>query len=90
DEEALKRFPQEYQQALDAFKPKWQPLVQAHADWLKSQMLAEWMAGVHDPQDLRSGYAYSESCAQVIGSAVGTEPCKKVLDEWLSGQASNI
>ncbi|RQZ86803.1 hypothetical protein DF058_30125 [Burkholderia cenocepacia] len=90
DEEALKRFPQEYQQALEAFKPKWQPLVQAHAEWLKSQLLAEWMAGVHDSQDLRSGYAYSESCAQAIGAAVGTEACKKVLDDWLNGQASNI
>lgn len=90
DEEALKRFPQEYQQALEAFKPKWQPLVQAHADWLKSQLLAEWMAGVHDSQDLRSGYAYSESCAQAIGAAVGTEACKTVLDDWLNGQASNI
>jgi hypothetical protein len=90
DEDALKRFPQEYQHALEAFKPKWQPLVQAHADWLKSQLLAEWMAGVHDPHDLRSGYAYSESCAQAIGSAVGTEACKQVLDDWLNGQASNI
>lgn len=90
DEDALRRFPQEYQQALDAFKPKWLPLVQAHADWLKSRLLAEWMAGVHDPQDLRSGYAYSESCAQAIGSAAGTDPCKKLLDEWLNGQASNI
>lgn len=90
DEEALKRFPQEYQQALEAFKPKWQPLVQAHADWLKSQLLAEWMAGNHDTQDLRSGYAYSESCAQAIGSGAGTEPCGKVLDAWLNGQASNI
>ncbi|MBR8225965.1 T6SS effector BTH_I2691 family protein [Burkholderia ambifaria] len=90
DEDALKRFPQEYQQALDAFKPKWQPLVQAHADWLKSQLLAEWMIGVHDSNDLRSGYAYSESCAQAIGAAVGTDACKKVLDEWLNGQAANI
>ncbi|XQM31046.1 T6SS effector BTH_I2691 family protein [Burkholderia gladioli] len=90
DEEALKRFPQEYQQALEAFKPKWQPLVQAHADWLKSQLLAEWMAGVHDSQGLRSGYAYSESCAQTIGAAVGTEACKTVLDGWLNGQASDI
>lgn len=90
DEEALKRFPQEYQQALDAFKPKWLPLVQAHADWLKSPLLAEWMAGVHDSNDLRSGYAYSESCAQVIGAAVGTEACTKVLDEWLNGQAANV
>jgi uncharacterized membrane protein YsdA (DUF1294 family) len=90
DEEALKRFPNEYQQVLDAFKPKWQPLVEAHAAWLKSPLLAEWMAGVHDPKDLRSGYAYSESCAQAIGSAAGTEPCKKVLHEWLNGQASDL
>lgn len=90
DEAALKRFPQEYQQALDAFKPKWQPLVEAHANWLKSQLLAEWMAGVHDPKDIRSGYAYSESCAQAIGTAAGTDACKKVLDDWLNGQAADM
>ncbi len=90
DTEALKRFPQEYQQALDAFRPTWEALVQAHADWLKSLLLAEWMAGNHDVKDLRSGYAYSESCAQAIGAAAGTEACKKVLDDWLNGQASDI
>ncbi|BCQ57044.1 T6SS effector BTH_I2691 family protein [Burkholderia gladioli] len=90
DTEALKHFPQEYQQALDAFRPAWEALVQAHADWLKSLLLAEWMAGNHDVKDLRSGYAYSESCAQAIGAAVGTEACKKVLDDWLNGQASDI
>ncbi len=90
DTEALKRFPQEYQQALDAFRPTWEALVQAHADWLKSLLLAEWMAGNHDVKDLRSGYAYSESCAQAIGAAAGTEACKKVLDDWLNGQTSDI
>jgi len=91
DEKALGNFKTEYQNALTAFKPKWQPLVQAHADWLKSQLLAEWMAGVSDVKDIRSGFAYSESCAQAIGVAAGTEDCKKVLDDWLgSTQASNI
>ncbi|WP_186167573.1 T6SS effector BTH_I2691 family protein [Burkholderia gladioli] len=90
DTEALKRFPQEYQQALDAFRPTWETLVQTHADWLKSLLLAEWMAGNHDVKDLRSGYAYSESCAQAIGAAAGTEACKRVLDDWLNGQASDI
>lgn len=89
DEDALKSFPQEYQHALDAFKPKWQPLVQAHANWLQSQLLADWMAGNHDVNDLRSGYAYSESCAQVIGTAAGTDACQKVLDDWLNGPASD-
>ncbi|CAB3794275.1 T6SS effector BTH_I2691 family protein [Paraburkholderia caffeinilytica] len=91
DEKALGNFKTEYQNALTAFKPKWQPLVQAHAGWLKSQLLAEWMAGVSDMKDIRSGFAYSESCAQAIGVAAGTEDCKKVLDDWLgSTQASNI
>ena len=90
DEAALENFPHEYQQALEAFKPKWQPLVQAHADWLKSQLLAEWMAGNHDVKDIRSGYAYSESCAQAIGTAAGTEACKKVLDDWLNGKTADI
>jgi hypothetical protein len=90
DVKALARFrEQEYPQALDAFRPKWQPLVQAHAAWLKSALLADWMAGNHDTEDLRSGYAYSESCAQAIGLAAGTDDCKSVLNEWLSGQASD-
>lgn len=88
DTEARDRFVRhEYPQALDAFKPKWLPLVDAHADWLKSQLLADWMAGNHDTKDLRSGYAYSESCAQAIGKAAGTEACQKVLVDWLSGPA---
>lgn len=90
DEEALKRFPQEYQRAFDAFNPQLQGLIQAHADWLKSPLLAQWMNGVHDQKDLRSGYAYSESCAQAIGAGVGTGACRKVLDDWLKTQASNI
>lgn len=85
DTKAVDHFLQhEYPQALDAFKPKWDPLVRAHADWLKSDLLADWMAGNHDAEDLRSGYAYSESCAQAIGVAAGTEACQKVLDDWLS------
>src|SRR5690242_1986064 len=75
--------------ALDAFKPNWAPLVQAHAAWLKSQLLADWMTGNHDTEDLRSGYAYSESCAQAIGAAAGTDDCKAVLDEWMNGRASD-
>lgn len=84
DEKALRSFPQEYQKALDAFKPKWEPLVQAHASWLKCELLSDWMAGVTDTKDLRSGYAYSESCAQAIGAAAGTDECTKVLNDWLA------
>ena len=84
DEKALRSFPQEYQKALDAFKPKWDPLVQAHASWLQCELLSDWMAGVTDTKDLRSGYAYSESCAQAIGAAAGTDACTKVLNDWLA------
>lgn len=84
DQKALDSFPQESQKALDAFKPTWQPLVQAHAGWLKSELLSDWMAGVTDDKDIRSGYAYSESCAQAIGAAAGTDECTKVLEDWLA------
>ncbi|UEP21231.1 hypothetical protein LL999_15060 [Burkholderia ambifaria] len=80
---------EEYPRRLDAFKPLWQPLVHAHVGWLKSKLLADWMAGNHDPKDIRSGYAYSESCAQAIGTAAGTEECQKVLNDWLNGRASD-
>jgi len=90
DIKALDHFRErEYPQALDAFRPKWEPLVKAHAGWLKSQLLSDWMAGNHDTADLRSGYAYSESCAQAIGAAAGTDDCKAVLEEWLNGRASD-
>jgi hypothetical protein len=85
DERALKEeFPKQYQQALDAFHPAWHALAQAHADWLNCQLLSDWMLGNTDRQDIRSGYAYSESCAQAIGAGAGTEMCMKVLNDWLS------
>ncbi|WP_186065047.1 T6SS effector BTH_I2691 family protein [Burkholderia gladioli] len=90
DKQALERFRKdEYPRALDAFKPGWLALVQAHAEWLKCRLLADWMTGNHDMRDLRSGYAYSESCAQSIGAAAGTQACRKELDDWLNGQASD-
>ncbi|MGP3662004.1 T6SS effector BTH_I2691 family protein [Burkholderia gladioli] len=84
DLDALKRFPEEYKKALDAFHPTWQKLTQAHADWLNSKLLSDWLTGITDPQDLSSGYAYSESCAQAIGSSAGTEACTKVMNDWLT------
>ncbi|KAB0656353.1 T6SS effector BTH_I2691 family protein [Burkholderia diffusa] len=84
DLDALKRFPDEYKKALDAFHPTWQKLAQAHADWLSSKLLSDWLTGITDRQDIRSGFAYSESCSQAIGSSVGTEACMKVVNDWLS------
>ncbi|MCO1343970.1 hypothetical protein L0Z26_18980 [Burkholderia multivorans] len=84
DLDALKRFPEEYKKALDAFHPTWQKLTQAHADWLNSKLLSDWLTGITDPQDLSSGYAYSESCAQAIGASAGTEACTKVMNDWLT------
>ncbi|MFM0658687.1 MULTISPECIES: T6SS effector BTH_I2691 family protein [Paraburkholderia] len=84
DVDALKRFPQEYQKKLDEFQPTWQQLIQAHADWLKSQLLSDWLLGTTDRKDIRSGYAYSESCSQAIGAGAGTDVCVKVMTDWLA------
>lgn len=80
---ALERFPREYEQAFEAFQPTLDRLARAHADWLDSPLLADWMLGNTDREDLRSGYAYSESCAQAIGAGAGTGACKAVLQKWL-------
>jgi hypothetical protein len=86
----LNSFPREYNNALDKFKPQWDELVKAHAGWLDCKLLADWMSGVHDDADIRSGYAYSESCSQSIGSAAATDACAKVLNDWLeTGQLTN-
>lgn len=84
DFDALRRFPDEYNKKLDEFRPTWQKLVQAHADWVSSQLLADWLQGNTDGRDIRSGYAYSESCAQAIGASAGTEACSKVMSDWLT------
>jgi hypothetical protein len=91
DEQRLKSFTVEYDAAVKAFEPMFNKLVNAHAGWLKSEQLANWMDGVHDATDIRSGYAYSESVGQCIGKAVATKPCVDQLNAWLnSGKISDI
>ncbi|AMP07658.1 T6SS effector BTH_I2691 family protein [Collimonas pratensis] len=90
DENRLKSFPAEYDAAVKAFQPTFDKLVNAHVNWLKSEQLANWMDGVHDTTDIRSGYAYSESIAQCVGKAVCSKPCTDQLTAWLnSGKLSD-
>ncbi len=84
DQQKLKAFPAIYDAALKAFEPRFIKLVTAHVAWLKSEQLANWMEGVHDVNDIRSGHAYSESLAQCIGKAVASQACQDQLTLWLS------
>ncbi|BEV16756.1 hypothetical protein HBDW_35440 [Herbaspirillum sp. DW155] len=84
DEARLKAFPATYDAALKEFEPRLMQLVMAHLGWLKSEQLANWMEGVHDDADIRSGYAYSESMAQCIGKATCSKPCVDQLMRWIS------
>lgn len=87
----LKQFPALYDDAIKKFVPTHTKLAMAHVAWLKSEQLANWMDGVHDPSDIRSGYAYSESLAQCIGKAASSQPCVDQLNAWLnSGNVSDI
>jgi hypothetical protein len=74
DRQRLAAFPAAYASAVEQFEPAYEKLAQAHAAWLKSEQLANWMDGVHDAGDIRSGHAYSKSLAQCIGKAVATQP----------------
>ncbi|ALU90579.1 hypothetical protein Hrubri_3419 [Herbaspirillum rubrisubalbicans M1] len=84
DEAALKAFPAIYDAALKQFEPQLLQLLMAHVGWLKSEQLANWMEGVHDDADIRSGYAYSESMSQCIGKAACSKPCIEQLMRWIS------
>lgn len=84
DETAAKNAEAEYKKALEAFKPKLKALADAHAAWVTSTLLHDWMTGNHDPKDIRSGYAFSESFAQTLGKGVGSEACDKILRDWLN------
>jgi hypothetical protein len=83
-------FMDKYNTEVAAYKPTLDQLIAAHAAWLSSQLLADWLSGVHDDTDICSGFAYSESVAQSIGKAAGTPACVKHLNSWLdAGDATD-
>jgi hypothetical protein len=84
DQARLAAFPAEYEKALKVYEPIHLNLAQAHLGWLISPQLYNWMDGVHDGEDIRSGYAYSESMAQCIGKAVSGQLCINQLSAWLN------
>lgn len=86
----FKNFPATYANAIKEFQPENEKLARSHVAWLVSEQLANWMEGVHDTKDIRSGYAFSESLAQCIGKGVSSEPCSEQLLTWLdSGKLSD-
>jgi hypothetical protein len=87
----INQFPDQYASAVKAYQPTLEKLIAAHAAWLSSELLADWMAGVHDATDLASGFAYSESVAQCVSKAAGTPDCTKQLNAWLDkGDATDL
>lgn len=83
-------FPDLYSSAIRNFEKKGIALANVHAEWLGSAQLARWMDGIHDQDDLASGFAYRESVAQCIGKAAATAQCDKQLQDWLkSGKLNN-
>ena len=83
DKEKIRRHPHDFKSAVQNFEPLGLMLAQAHSAWLTSPQLADWMDGVHDSTDIRSGFAYRESLAQCIGKGVATNACELTLRNWL-------
>jgi hypothetical protein len=89
DQARINNFPALYASTMKAFEPEYEKIARTHLAWLTSEQLANWMDGVHDAGDLRSGYAYSESVLQCIGAGVSTGVCSEQLMVWLnSGKLS--
>jgi len=90
DMDRFNTFPEKYNAAVKAYQPQLEQLISAHAAWLGSRLLADWLAGISDPESLSSGYAYSESVAQCVGKAAATPDCIKLLKAWLdAGDATD-
>ncbi|GGY69167.1 T6SS effector BTH_I2691 family protein [Pseudoduganella albidiflava] len=90
DAERIRSFPSRYVDAAKKYEPTSLTLANLHCSWLKSLQLSNWMSGVHDPEDIRSGSAYRESLAQCIGNGITTSACQEKLEEWLtSGDISS-
>lgn len=83
DAQKRSAFPTQYKAAVKAYEKQGLALAQAHVAWLTGVQLREWMSGVHDENNLASGFAYRESLAQCIGKATATSACEKQLTAWL-------
>lgn len=80
----------DYEAALQAFQPIATCLDTHHTAWLRSDQLSNWMQGVHDSADIRSGECYRESLAQCISKSAGNQKCAELLKRWLAeGEPSN-
>ena len=84
DESRRKASQSEYENAVRAFEPRAFKFAEIHVNWLSSTQLSNWMEGVHDSQDLASGFVFRETLAQCIGKAASTLACQKQLTQWLS------
>lgn len=84
DNEKIRKFPERYLNEIKKFEAIGTALANVHSAWLNSKQLSGWMDGIHDPEDLRSGFAYRESLAQCIGKAIITQQCEAALERWLS------
>jgi hypothetical protein len=83
DTQRRSAFPGQYKASVKAYEKQGLALAQAHVAWLTSIQLREWMSGVHDENNLASGFAYRESLAQCIGKATATSACDQQLSAWL-------
>jgi hypothetical protein len=80
----LLNFPVRYDLAARSFQTKADILARLHVNWLTSTQLKDWMSGVHDDDNVDSGYAYRESLSQCLANAVSTDACIRKLTHWLS------
>lgn len=83
DAQKRSAFPQQYKAAVKVYEKQGLAIAQAHVAWLTSIQLRDWMSGVHDENNLASGFAYRESLAQCIGKATSTNACDQQLTAWL-------
>lgn len=84
DEPQRQQWQADYDRQLDAYvQQQIEPLGRLHAAWLKSRRMAETMACSYDPQDARTGVAYTASIHACVRGTAGLKPCFDLYTQWL-------
>ena len=90
DETKRLAFQKDFEQKLQAFdKSHLAPLAQAHAAWMKSQLMAVYFECNYDPADADSGAAYTTTLLLCVGATQDKTACSDVYTDWLMGDITD-
>lgn len=85
DEPQRQQWQADYDRQLDTcVQQQIEPLGHLHAAWFKSRRMAETVTCSYDPQDARTGAAYTACIHACVRGTAGLKPCFELYTRWLA------